>query len=164
MKPHKIEQVTLPGTLTLILTFAFLFAKENALAQCKQRISEATNKIELYQKIPLTNENEYLLLTSSGDEKVFAYRNEVIDLVFHAQMFTEIRFTTEKGNFSLFATSADRTRWQTCLILEVPLTAQDVEKMKTTTKIEVFLPEDMRAFKLEGKKSDQFKKGLTCLF
>jgi hypothetical protein len=135
-----------------------------SFAQCKEKQSESSNQTIHYQTIPLNGESEYLTLSSQGEEKLFSYSNEKIDLVFHVQMFTEVKITTTKGNFSLFATTSNRTRWKRCFILLAPLTAREIEQMKGVTKIEIMLPEDRKVFSLNTKKTDKFDQALACLF
>ncbi|TLV04059.1 hypothetical protein FEN17_04175 [Dyadobacter luticola] len=133
-------------------------------AQCKEKISESNNETIHYQNIPLGGKNEYLTLSSQGDEKMFSYSNENIDLVFHVPMFTEVKFTTKKGKFSLYATTSNRTRWKTCFTLSAPLSPREIEKMRDVTKVEILLPEDHKVFSLDQQKSVKFGQALACLF
>lgn len=95
---------------------------------------------------------------------MFSYHNEDIDLVFHVQMFTEIRFFSSKGDFSLFTTTSDRTRWNRCFTLSAPLTSRELEKMKGIFKIEIILPEDHKVFSFDTNKINMLEKAVACLF
>ncbi len=141
-----------------------LSCQNTCFAQCKEKKSESTQQKIRYQTIPLNGTHEYLTLSSIGEEKLFSYHNELIDLVFHVQMFTEIKFTSSKGNFSLFTTTSDRTRWNRCFTLTAPLTSKELEKMKGASKIQVILPEEKKEFTLSTKKNEQLNKALGCLF
>jgi hypothetical protein len=141
----------------------FAVIQSVAFAQCKEKQHEITNKPVHYQDIPLKGTKVYVTLSGSGEERLFSYHNEEIDLIFHAQNFTEVRFTSKKGRFSIFTTSLNRTRWNPCFVLAAPLTERDIEKLRGTEKIEILLPEDHRIYELGDLKSDLFTKALSCL-
>lgn len=160
MKYHLCTKaILLLGVAGLLLT-----CQQTSFGQCKEKRSESTQQKIRYQTIPLGGKHEYLMLSSSGDEKLFSYHNEKIDLVYHVQMFTEIRFTSSRGNFSLYTTTSDRTRWNTCFTLSAPLTPKELEKMKGASQIEIILPEEKKVFSLTTKKIEMLHEALTCLY
>jgi hypothetical protein len=151
-------------TFLLGIFILLLSCQDICFAQCKEKRSESTQQKVRYQTIQLNGKHEYLTLSSIGDEKLFSYSNELIDLVFHVQMFTEIKITSSKGDFSLFMTTSDRTRWNRCFTLTAPLTPKELEKMRGASKIQVILPEEKKVFTLSTEKNEQLNKALGCLF
>jgi hypothetical protein len=141
-----------------------MICHQTSFGDCKEKRSESTRQMIRYQTIPLSGKHEYLTLSSSGDEKLFTYHNEKIDLVYHVQMFTEIKFTSAKGNFSLYTTTSDRTRWNTCFTLSSPLSAKELEKMKGVSQIQIILPEEKKVFSLNAKKAELLYDALACLY
>lgn len=131
--------------------------------QCLEKVSRATNKKEYYQIVRLVGKKEFLSVSRTGEEKIFTYHNEDIDLIFHVQMFTEIRFTTKKGVFSLFTTTSDRNFWNKSFLLSSPVTPEELEKMKETTKIEVILPEERKIYTFGDKANALLNKALACV-
>ncbi|MCE6987923.1 hypothetical protein [Dyadobacter sp. CY323] len=146
------------------LTCLFPSFHNVSLAQCQEKLSESTKQKVHYHDIILSGKEEYLTFSGSGGEKIFSYHNEKIDLVYHVQMFTEVRFSSAKGQFSLYTTTSDRTRWQRCFTLSAPLTARELEKMKDAYKIEIILPEDHKVFSLDTRKGKELNDALACLF
>jgi hypothetical protein len=146
------------------LTCLFAGLPNIGLAQCKEKLSESTKQTVHYHDVLLSGKEEYLTLSSTGEEKIFSYHNEKIDLVYHVQMFTEVRFTSAEGHFSLYTTTSDRTRWQRCFTLSAPLTARELNKMKNAYKVEIILPEDHKTFSLNPKQGKQLNEALACLF
>ena len=116
-----------------------------------------------YHDILLDENHEYLTFSRTGEESIFSYHNEEIDLVYHVQMFTEIKFTSPKGNFSLYLTTTDRTRWQKCFTLSSPLTDKELSKIEAATKIEIILPEEKKIFTFDSAKNKEISRALACL-
>lgn len=145
-------------------TIGLLFAcYGDVLSQCKEKNSKSNNQTITYQNIPLSGTNEFLTLSKTGEEQIFSYQNDLIELVYHVQMFTEIKFTSAKGNFSLFTATSDRTFWDQHFILSAPITSRELEKMKGTTKIEIILPEDHKIYSLNAQKSQMLNKAIGCV-
>ncbi|KAA0994236.1 hypothetical protein FXO21_27095 [Dyadobacter sp. UC 10] len=140
-----------------------LLASNKTSGQCKEKISESNDQKVHYHQIPLKGDREYLTLSRTGEERLFSYHNEDLDLVFHARMFTEIRFISTAGNFSLFTTSSDRSRWFTSFTLTSPLTLKEMQKMGGTQRIEIILPEEKRIFLVSASSNNLIRKGLLCL-
>jgi hypothetical protein len=132
-------------------------------AQCLEKVSRATNKTEYYQIVSLVGKKEFLSVSRTGEEKIFTYHNEDIALIFHVQMFTEIRFTTKNGVFSLYTTTSDRNYWNKSFMLSSPVTPQEIEKMKGTTKIEIILPEERKIYTFGNKANTMLNKALACV-
>ncbi|MCE7068425.1 hypothetical protein [Dyadobacter sp. CY326] len=132
-------------------------------AQCLEKVSRSTNKKEYYQIVQLVGKKEFLSLSRTGEEKIFTYHNENVELIFHVQMFTEIRFTTKKSVFSLFTTMSDRNFWNRSFMLSSPVTPQELENMKETVKIEVILPEERKIYTFGNKANVLLNKALACV-
>ncbi|MCF0069275.1 hypothetical protein LZD49_02250 [Dyadobacter sp. CY261] len=137
--------------------------KGECMAQCKETISPSNHKKVHYHKIQLADKKEYLTLSRTGEEMVLSYHNERIGLVFYSEMFTEIRFWTPQGKFSLYSTANDRSNWQRIFILASPVTRKELDKMKTTTKIEVLLTEDTKVFSVDAQKNALLNKAIACM-
>ncbi|MEO6285315.1 MAG: hypothetical protein ABIN80_11080 [Dyadobacter sp.] len=160
MKYHLCTKaILLLGVAGLSLT-----CHQTSFGQCKEKRSESTQQKIRYQTIPLNGKHEYLVLSNSGEEKLFTYHNEKIDLVYHVQMFTEIKFTSSKGNFSLYTTNSDRAPWRTCFTLSSPLIPQEIEKMKGVSKIQIILPEEKKVFSLNTKQTEMLQQAVACLY
>ncbi|WP_019943786.1 hypothetical protein [Dyadobacter beijingensis] len=148
----------------LLGVMGLLAVSENTcMAQCKETVSPSNHKKVHYHKIQLADKMEYLTLSRTGDEIVLSYHNERIGLVFYSQMFTEIRFWTPQGQFSLYSTANDRSNWQPIFILASPVTRKELEKMKATTKIEVLLTEDTKVFNVDAQKNVMLNKAIACM-
>ncbi|MCF0062787.1 hypothetical protein MUK70_08580 [Dyadobacter chenwenxiniae] len=132
-------------------------------AQCLEKVSRSTNKKEYYQIVQLVGKKEFLSFLRVGEEKIFTYHNEKVDLIFHVQMFTEIRFTTKEGTFSLFTTTSDRNFWNMSFMLSSPVTPEELNKMKSTTKIEIILPEERKIYTFGAKSNQILNKALACV-
>ncbi|MCF0040761.1 hypothetical protein [Dyadobacter fanqingshengii] len=132
-------------------------------AQCLEKVSRSTNKKEYYQIVQLVGKKEFLSLSRIGEEKIFTYHNEAVDLIFHVQMFTEIRFTTKDETFSLFTTTSDRNFWNKSFMLSSPVTPQELNKMKGTVKIEIILPEERKIYTFSPKSNVILNKALACV-
>lgn len=143
--------------------FLLLFAFHTVHAQCKEKISKSTKQKIYYQDVILSGAHEFVTLSKTGEEKIFTYNNELIEIIFHVQMFTEIRFTSTKGNFSLFTTASNRTFWNRKFTLSSPVTPEEIEKMKGTVKIEIILPEETKVHSLGSQKNKLLNKALNCI-
>lgn len=135
----------------------------DVFSQCKEKNSKSNNQKITYQDVPLSGIEEFLTLSKTGEEQIFSYQNDLIELVYHVQMFTEIKFTSDKGNFSLFTATSDRTFWDQHFILSAPVTSKELEKMKGTTKIEIILPEDHKIYSFNAQKSQMLNKAIECV-
>ncbi|WP_090157458.1 hypothetical protein [Dyadobacter soli] len=150
----------------LLGVFGLLVADRNAcFAQCKETVSPSNNKKVHYHIVPLSGAKEYLTLTKTGEERVLNYHNDEFGQVYHVQMFTEIKFSSVKGNFSLYTTisSTDRSNWQSEFVLSTPVEPKELEKMKGTAQIEILLPDDKRVFKIDPKKNQLLHKAIACM-
>ncbi|WP_353720329.1 hypothetical protein [Dyadobacter sp. 676] len=118
-----------------------------------------------YHSVRLSGPKEYLTLLKTGEERIFSYHNDEFNQVYHVLMFTEIRFSSVKGNFSLYATisSTDRSNWQREFVISSPVEPKDLEKMKGTVQIEVFLPDDKRIFRIDSRKNQLLQKAIACM-
>ncbi|MCE7060179.1 hypothetical protein [Dyadobacter sp. CY343] len=157
------RQFYLNKILPFFTAFLLIFVCFSASGQCKEKISESNDQKVHYHEIPLKGKSEYLTLSRTGEERLFSYHNTDLDLVFHARMFTEIRFISNTGNFSLFTTSSDRSRWFTAFTLTSPLTPKEILKMRGTEKIEIILPEEKRIFIVSASSNNLIRKALGCL-
>jgi len=144
-------------------SFLLLSAFQFADAQCKEKISRSNNQKIYYQDLTLSGAHEFITLSKTGEEKIFTYNNELIEIIFHVQMFTEIKFTSTKGNFSLFTTASNRTFWNQSFILSAPVTPEEIEKMKGTVKIEIILPEETKIYQIGSQKNQLLNKALQCI-
>ncbi|MCF2494488.1 MULTISPECIES: hypothetical protein [Dyadobacter] len=150
--------------IALLGVIGLVFASQSVCyAQCLTKVSRSTNKTEYYQVVQLVDKKEYLSLSRTGEEKIFTYHNEEVELIFHVQMFTEIRFTTKSGTFSLFTTTSDRNFWNKSFMLSSPVTPQELEKMKGTSKIEIILPEERKIYTFSPKSNQILNKALACV-
>lgn len=159
---------------SLCMKFAFLLgivgflttSKNQSFAQCMETISPSNNKKVHYHIVPLSGRKEYFTLVRTGEERILNYHNEEFGQVYHVQMFTEIRFSSMKGNFSLFTTisSTDRSNWQSEFVLSTPIEPKELEKMKGTGQIEILLPDDKRTFKIDSKKNQLLHKAIACMY
>jgi hypothetical protein len=140
-----------------------IVAQNDCFSQCKEKISPANHQTVHYHTIPLSGKKEYLTLSRTGEERVLSYHNEQISLVYHVLMFTEMKFSSSKGNFSLYSTTSDRSNWQPVFILSSPLTPKDLEKMKGTLKIEILLPEDTKVFTFTPAKNELLNEAIACM-
>lgn len=133
--------------------------------QCKETISPSNNQKVHYHSVPLAGAKEYITLSRTGEERIFSYHNDEFNQVYHVLMFTEIRFSSAKGNFSLYSTisSTDRSNWQREFVISSPLEQKDLEKMKGTLKIEVLLPDDRRIFTIDSRKNQLLQKAIACM-
>jgi hypothetical protein len=154
---HLFLKSWLAGSFCLVLNSQF------AQAQCKITINKATGEKVHYHRIPLGGTHEYLILSRTGDERIFSYNNTKIELVFPVHMFTEIRFITPKDKFSIFTTSSYRSRWQTLFTLSTPLTKKEVDKMDDANQIQLVLPEEVKKFSLTGKRKQLMDEAMKCL-
>lgn len=134
-----------------------------AQAQCKEKISRSNKQKIYYQDVTLDGTKEFLTVSKTGEEKIFTYNNELIEIIFHVQMFTEIKFTSTKGNFSLFTTASNRTFWNQSFVLSAPVTPEEIEKMKGTVKIEILLPEETKIYQIGSQKNKLLNKALQCI-
>lgn len=150
-------------TFVLGVVGLLMAGRTECRAQCKEMISPSNHKKVHYHKIPLADKMEYLTLSRTGDEIILSYHNERIGLVFYSQMFTEIRFWTPQGKFSLYSTANDRSNWQPIFILASPVTNKELAKMKTTTKIEVLLTEDTKVFNVDARKNAMLNQAIACM-
>ena len=159
MKDYRyIKAIALLGVIGLVCACQVV-----GNAQCLEKVSRSTNKKEYYQIVQLVGKKEFLSLSRIGEEKIFTYHNEKVDLIFHVQMFTEIRFTTKKETFSLFTTTSDRNFWNKSFMLSSPVTPQELEKMKGTLKIEIILPEERKIYTFGTKSNQILNKALACV-
>lgn len=150
-------------TFLLGVAGLLIVAQNNCFSQCLEKISPANHQKVHYHKIPLSGKKEYLILSRTGEERILSYHNEQISLVYHVLMFTEIKFSSSKGNFSLYSTTSDRSNWQPVFILSSPLTPSDLAKMKGTVKIEILLPEDTKVFTFDTQKNELLNKAIACM-
>jgi hypothetical protein len=152
------------AALAFTIIFILLFWTVPASGQCKEKISESNYQKVHYHQIKLSDKGEYLTLSRTGNERLFAYNNEVWDLTYHVRMFTEIKFISGSGNFSLYTAKSERTPWQTCMTLSTPLTKKEIQLMKGTSRIEVILPEEKRVFVFNESGNKLLLKALACLY
>jgi len=141
----------------MLLTF------QSSHAQCKERTSRATKQKTYYQDVLLSGAHEFITLSKTGEEKIFTYNNKLIEMIFHVQTFTEIRFTSTKGNFTLFTTASNRNFWNSSFTLSSPVTPDEIEKMKGAVKIEIILPEETKIYSLGNQKNNLLIKALQCI-
>lgn len=146
-----------------LLGMAAVSGLAETLGQCLEKISPSTHEKVHYHKVPLVGKKEYLTFSKTGDERIFSYHNDEFPLVYHVLMFTEIRFFSNRGAFSLYTTTADRSNWQRDFVLSSPLTPKDLEKMKDIIKIQVLLTDETRVFKLDKKKNEVLNKAIACM-
>ena len=137
-----------------------------SFAQCKETTSPSNHKIVHYHIVQLSGPKEYLTLAKTGEERILNYHNDEFGQVYHVQMFTEIKFSSVKGNFSLYTTisSTDRSNWQSEFVLSTPIEPKELEKMKGTVQIEILLPDDKRTFKVDAKKNQLLLKAIACMY
>jgi hypothetical protein len=142
-----------------------MIGTNNGFGQCKETISPSNHKKVHYHMVPLSGPKEYLTFSKTGEERIFSYHNDEFGQVYHVQMFTEIRFLSSTGNFSLYSTisSTDRSNWQREFVLSSPLEPNVLEKMKGTVKIELLLPEEKRVFSIDSKKNQLLHKAIACM-
>ncbi|QRR00911.1 hypothetical protein [Dyadobacter sandarakinus] len=151
--------------LTLTLAMSLLLAgTDRCSAQCMEKISKSNNRKMRYQTIPLIGNEEYLSLSRTGEEKIFTYHNEIVELIFHVPMFTEVRFKSPGGNFSLYTTTSDRTFFNRSFTLSCPVTTTELAKMKGATEIEIFFPEEKKVYQLNARSRNLLEKALACVF
>nr|WP_295922435.1 hypothetical protein [uncultured Dyadobacter sp.] len=150
-------------TVSLLLGVVAMSGTAETLGQCLEKISPSTNQKVHYHKVPLVGKKEYLTFSKTGDELIFSYHNDEFPLVYHVLMFTEIRFFSNNGTFSLYTTTADRSNWQKAFVLSSPLTQKDLEKMKDIVKIQVLLTDETRVFSLDKKKNEVLVKAIACM-
>ncbi|KAA6436971.1 hypothetical protein FEM33_19810 [Dyadobacter flavalbus] len=143
--------------------FLLLFAFHTAHAQCQEKISRATKQKIYFQDVILSGTHEFVTLSKTGEEKIFTYNNKLIELIFHVQTFTEIKFTSTKGNFTLFTTASNRNFWNSSFTLSSPVTPEEMEKMKGTVKIEIILPEETKIYSISSQKNKLLNKALQCI-
>ncbi len=153
-----MKRTCLFGAIGLLLAL-----HADVFSQCKEKNSKSNNQKISYQDVPLSGAEEFLTLSKTGEEQIFSYQNDLIELVYHVQMFTEIKFTSTKGNFSLFTATSDRTFWDQHFILSAPVTSRELEKMRGTTKIEIILPEDHKVYSFNAQKSQMLNKAIECV-
>jgi hypothetical protein len=153
-----MKRTCLFGAIGLLLAM-----HADVFSQCKEKNSKSNNQKISYQDVPLSGVEEFLTLSKTGEEQIFSYQNDLIELVYHVQMFTEIKFTSAKGNFSLFTATSDRTFWDQHFILSAPVTSRELEKMKGTSKIEIILPEDHKVYSFNTQKSQMLNKAIECV-
>lgn len=150
----------------LLGVVGLLMADENkSFAQCKETVSPSNHKKVHYHIVQLSGPKEYLTLARTGEERILNYHNDEFGQVYHVQMFTEIKFSSVKGNFSLYTTinSTDRSNWQSEFVLSTPIEPKELEKMKGTVQIEILLPDDKRTFKVDAKKNQLLHKAIACM-
>lgn len=140
--------------------------KTRSFGQCKETISPSNHKKVHYHIVPLSGRKEYLTLTKTGEERILNYHNDEFGQVYHVHMFTEIKISSAKGNFSLYTTisSTDRSNWQSEFILSTPIEPKELEKMKGTMQIEVILPDEKRTYKVDSKKNHLLNKAIACMY
>jgi hypothetical protein len=151
----------------LLGVISLLMAGHNrCFAQCKETVSPSNHKKVHYHIVPLSGPKEYLTLVKTGEERILNYHNDEFGQVYHVQMFTEIRFASVKGNFSLYTTisSTDRSNWQSEFVLSTPIEPKELEKMKGTGQIEILLPDDKRIFKIDPQKNALLHKAIACMY
>jgi hypothetical protein len=153
-----MKRIYLFGTIGLMLT-----SYADVFSQCKEKNSKSNDQKITYQDVPLAGVGEFVTLSKTGEEQIFSYQNDLIELVYHVQMFTEIKFTSAKGNFSLFTATSDRTFWDQHFILSAPITSKELEKMKGTTKIEIILPEDHKTYSINPQKQQLLNRAIECV-
>lgn len=148
------------GSVYLLFT-----GQPSLFAQCKEKISPSNRQKVHYHTVQLAGTKEYLTFSKTGQERIFSYNNDEFSQVYHVLTFTEIRFSSPGGHFSLFTTinSSDRSNWQREFVLSSPLEMKDLEKMKGTVKIEVMLPDERRVFTIDAKKNVLLNKALACM-
>ncbi|GGB84202.1 hypothetical protein [Dyadobacter sediminis] len=151
-----MKKLYLSGFL-MLLTFQF------SHAQCKEKTSRSTKQKIYYQDVLLSGTHEFITLSKTGEEKIFTYNNKLIELIFHVQTFTEIKFTSTKGNFTLFTTASNRNFWNSSFTLSSPVTPDEIEKMKGAVKIEIMLPEETKIYSIGSQKNNLLNKALQCI-
>lgn len=152
-------------TFLLGMVGLVMLGKTDCAAQCKETISPANHKKIHYHIVPLSGSKEYLTLSRTGEERILSYHNDEFEQVYHVQMFTEIKFSSVKGNFSIFSTinSTDRSNWERNFVLSSPIEPKELEKMKGTVQIVIYLPDDTRVFKIDTQKNQLLGKAIGCM-
>ena len=161
-----LNSLCMKFTFLLGVSSLLMVGINDCLAQCKETVDPSNHKKVHYHIVPLSGRKEYLTLSRTGEERILNYHNEDFGQVYHVQMFTEIRFSSVKGNFSLYTTisSTDRSNWQSEFVLSTPIEAKELEKMKGTAQIEILLPDDKRTFKIDARKNQVLFKAIACMY